>query len=106
MSTVMHPNPSDWPCFSGRLVQKQLLRRYTAPMLKSKLKLAASLGVVLCLGAAHAPRPTATIYRDAWGAPHVFSDTDEGVVYGMAWALAEDDWPLMEENYLHAIGRH
>jgi hypothetical protein len=23
----------------------------------------------------------------------------------MAWALAEDDWPLIEENYLHALGR-
>ena len=70
------------------------------------LKLAASLGLVLCLGAARAPRPTATIYRDAWGAPHVFSETDQGAVYGMAWALAEDDWALMEENYLHALGRH
>lgn len=48
---------------------------------------------------------TATIHRDAWGAPHVLSDTDEGAVLGMAWALAEDDWPLIEENYLHALGR-
>lgn len=49
--------------------------------------------------------PSATIHRDAWGVPHVFSDTDRGAVYGMAWALAEDDWPLIEENYLHALGR-
>ncbi len=49
---------------------------------------------------------TATIHRDAWGAPHVLADTDQGAVYGMAWALAEDDWPLIEENYLHALGRY
>jgi acyl-homoserine-lactone acylase len=50
--------------------------------------------------------PDAVIHRDAWGVPHVFSDTDRGAVYGMAWALAEDDWPLIEENYLHALGRY
>ncbi|HEX2165742.1 MAG TPA: penicillin acylase family protein [Longimicrobiales bacterium] len=52
-----------------------------------------------------AQAPSATIHRDAWGVPHVFSDTDAGAVFGMAWALAEDDWPLIEENYLQAIGR-
>ncbi|MFW6039997.1 MAG: penicillin acylase family protein, partial [Gemmatimonadota bacterium] len=50
-------------------------------------------------------RWSATIHRDAWGAPHVFSATDEGAVFGMAWALAEDDWALIEENYLMALGR-
>lgn len=50
--------------------------------------------------------PTAIIHRDAWGAPHVLADTDAGAVFGMAWALAEDDWPLIEENYLHALGRY
>lgn len=49
---------------------------------------------------------TATIHRDAWGVPHVLSDTDRGAVLGMAWALAEDDWPLIEGNYLHALGRY
>jgi acyl-homoserine-lactone acylase len=53
----------------------------------------------------HAQTPSATIHRDAWGVPHVFSDTDAGAVFGMAWALAEDDWPLIEENYLQALGR-
>ncbi|MEX2609257.1 MAG: penicillin acylase family protein [Gemmatimonadota bacterium] len=54
---------------------------------------------------AQEPAPAATIHRDAWGAPHVFSDTDRGAVFGMAWALAEDDWPLIEQNYLRALGR-
>lgn len=78
----------------------------------------ARLAVLLPLSACLAPPPeqpssptpaeaarTATIHRDAWGAPHVFSATDEGVVYGMAWALAEDDWPLIEANYVRALGR-
>ncbi|MDH3733591.1 MAG: penicillin acylase family protein, partial [Gemmatimonadota bacterium] len=58
--------------------------------------------LVPCAGTAQ----TATIHRDAWGVPHVLSDTDRGAVLGMAWALAEDDWPLIEGNYLHALGRY
>ncbi|MEK9505207.1 penicillin acylase family protein [Gaopeijia maritima] len=49
--------------------------------------------------------PRAVIHRDAWGVPHVLADTDVDVMYGMAWALADDDWPLIEENYLSALGR-
>lgn len=67
--------------------------------------LAASVALfVLCSGCGRSP--VATIHRDTWGVPHVFSDTDRGALFGMAWALAEDDWPLMEENYLHALGRY
>ncbi len=47
----------------------------------------------------------ATIHRDAWGAPHVMAATDEAAAFGMAYALAEDDWPLIEANYLSALGR-
>ncbi len=50
-------------------------------------------------------KPAATIVRDTYGAPHIFSATDEGAVFGMAWALAEDDWRLIEENYIRALGR-
>jgi acyl-homoserine-lactone acylase len=84
---------------------------------------AAGLALVACAPAAPAPpappgastarpeqtvvptEPQAVIHRDAWGVPHVLADTDEGAVFGMAWALAEDDWRLIEENYLHALGR-
>ena len=55
--------------------------------------------------AAQSAELTATIHRDAWGVPHVFAETDRGVLYGMAWALAEDDWTLIEANYLNALGR-
>ena len=47
----------------------------------------------------------ATIYRDAYGSPHVFAAKDADVLFGMAYALAEDDWPLIEENYVRALGR-
>ena len=60
----------------------------------------------LFLPVAHAQAPLATIHRDAWGVPHVLSETDAGAVFGMAWALAEDDWPLIEENYLRSLGRN
>jgi acyl-homoserine-lactone acylase len=71
--------------------------------------LVGALAVILALPTAAVAQvpaaPEATIHRDAWGVPHVFSDTDAGAVFGMAWALAEDDWPLIEENYLRALGR-
>ena len=31
-----------------------------------------------------------TIYRDAWGVPHIDAPTDEGVVFGFAFAQCED----------------
>ena len=72
------------------------------------IRVCAAFLVALAVGAwipLAAQAQTATIHRDAWGVPHVFSDTDAGAVFGMAWALAEDDWPLIEENYLRALGR-
>src|SRR5688572_40849 len=78
--------------------------------ISSRARRVCALCVCGILGLAPAPSvraqaPVATIHRDAWGVPHVLSDTDAGVVFGMAWALAEDDWALIEENYLQALGR-
>ncbi len=33
---------------------------------------------------------TVEILRDKWGIPHIFSDTDEGAMYGLGYACAED----------------
>ena len=63
-------------------------------------------GLLMLLAACGPAGLDVTIHRDAWGVPHVTSTTDRGVIYGMAWALAEDDWPLIEANYLHALGRY
>ncbi len=40
---------------------------------------------------AHAASPSeVTIYRDAWGVPHIFGDTEESAAYGHGYAQAED----------------
>ncbi|MFW6088684.1 MAG: penicillin acylase family protein [Gemmatimonadota bacterium] len=46
-----------------------------------------------------------TVHRDAWGVPHVYGPTDASVVFGGAYAQAEDNWPQVEENLVRAIGR-
>jgi acyl-homoserine lactone acylase PvdQ len=33
---------------------------------------------------------TATVRRDSYGVPHIYSDTDDGVVFGAGWVIAED----------------
>ena len=56
----------------------------------------------------HAQEPTPdrpTIYRDGYGVPHVFGPTDASVMFGVAWAQAEEDWPAVERNFLRASGR-
>ena len=46
-----------------------------------------------------------TIYRDAYGVPHVFGKTDEATAFGFAYAQAEDNFSRLERNYIYAIGR-
>src|SRR5215813_510125 len=46
-----------------------------------------------------------TIYRDAYGVPHVYGPTDASVVFGFVYAQAEDNFPQVEENYIRALGR-
>ena len=46
-----------------------------------------------------------TIYRDTWGVPHVYGPTDESVVFGTAYARAEDRFSTMERIYIMAGGR-
>lgn len=46
-----------------------------------------------------------TIHRDTWGVPHVFGPTDESVMFGAAYARAEDQLPEDEQFFLDALGR-
>src|SRR5579872_4461779 len=46
-----------------------------------------------------------TIYRDAWGTPHVFGHTDAATVFGFAYAQAQDNFPQLEEDFVLALGR-
>lgn len=49
--------------------------------------------------------PSVTIYRDTYGVPHVYGPTDASCVFGFAYAQAEDDFPKLESNVIHALGR-
>lgn len=46
-----------------------------------------------------------TIYRDTYGVPHVYGPTDASVVFGLAYARAEDEFSRIEEFYIRALGR-
>jgi len=46
-----------------------------------------------------------TIYRDTWGVPHVFGPTDNSVMFGAAYARAEDQLQEDEPFFLTALGR-
>ncbi|MEX0893837.1 MAG: penicillin acylase family protein, partial [Gemmatimonadota bacterium] len=45
------------------------------------------------------------IHRDSWGTPHVLGRTDAAVMFGAAFAQAEDRYPQLEEAVLWALGR-
>jgi acyl-homoserine-lactone acylase len=47
-----------------------------------------------------------TIYRDAYGVPHIHGQTDENVVFGFAYAQAEDYFWQIEDTYILALGRY
>lgn len=50
--------------------------------------------------------PQVTIYRDAWGVPHIDGQTDEAVMFGFAYAQAEDNFWQIEDSYALALGRY
>ncbi len=45
------------------------------------------------------------IYRDRYGAPHIYGPTDSSVVFGLMYAQAEDNFWQLEEDYIRAVGR-
>jgi acyl-homoserine-lactone acylase len=46
-----------------------------------------------------------TIVRDHFGVPHVYGPTDASVVFGLAYAQAEDEVWQIEDNFLSGLGR-
>lgn len=46
-----------------------------------------------------------TIVRDRYGVPHIYGPTDASVVFGHAYAQAEDRYEELEHNVLVALGR-
>jgi acyl-homoserine lactone acylase PvdQ len=65
----------------------------------------ALVAVLIPLGSARSQTDRPTIYRDAYGIPHIFGPTDVSIAFGAAWVQAEEDWPAVERNFLRATGR-
>lgn len=40
------------------------------------------------------------IVRDSMGVPHIFTETDAELAYGLAWVHAEDDFKTIQQGYL------
>ncbi|MEX0938280.1 MAG: penicillin acylase family protein [Pirellulales bacterium] len=47
-----------------------------------------------------------TIYRDPWGVPHIHGSTDKSVIFGFAYAQAEDFFWQVEDNFILSLGRY
>ncbi|MCX2743351.1 penicillin acylase family protein [Mangrovivirga sp. M17] len=45
------------------------------------------------------------IYRDIYGIPHVYGETDESTMFGYAYARAEDDFKRLEKVFIEKTGR-
>lgn len=46
-----------------------------------------------------------TIYRDAWGVPHIHGKTDADAAFGMGYAQAEDNFEQLERGFILGTGR-
>jgi acyl-homoserine lactone acylase PvdQ len=46
-----------------------------------------------------------TIYRDKWGVPHIYADSEEAALFALGYAQAEDRLEQLLKNYLHAEGK-
>ena len=46
-----------------------------------------------------------TILRDRWGIPHIFGRTDNAAAFGLAYAHAEDDFPLIQASLVASRGK-
>ena len=45
------------------------------------------------------------IMRDKWGVPHIFGKSDADTAFGLAYAHAQDDWPLIQGSLAAARGK-
>jgi acyl-homoserine lactone acylase PvdQ len=74
---------------------------------RSRICVAALLlvSVPACVAGQDPVETAATVHRDAWGVPHIFGPTDASVLFAAAWVQAEEDWPMVERNFVRASGR-
>ena len=45
------------------------------------------------------------IYRDIWGVPHIYGETDSDAAFGLAYAHAEDDFKTIQEVLIALRGK-
>src|SRR5215211_6246574 len=73
------------------------------------VRVIARLPALVCFASVASPQHNlanhVTIYRDTYGIPHVFGETDAATAFGFAYAQAEDNFWRIEDNYLRALGR-
>lgn len=65
-------------------------RHLTRQLLLKTLCFASTVGSCLSAPDRPADKPAIELIRDQWGIPHVFASTDEGALYGLGYAAAED----------------
>ena len=44
------------------------------------------------------------IYRDVYGVPHIYANSDKNAAYGLDWAHAEDDFETIQHTFLPSKG--
>lgn len=86
------------------------LRQLSARLLVVALSVAVTVDVSSAQVVADETRWSAqaartTIYRDTYGVPHVYGQTDADAVFGLAYARAEDEFGRVEHATIRALGR-
>ena len=66
-------------------------------------RLTLTLGLT-CLLATAAFAEDVTVYRDTWGVPHIYADSEPGAAYALGWCMAEDRLEDIHLNARTAIG--
>ena len=92
---------------------------YRSQFVELALSLAVVVGLISCGPAAAMaadsaqsaldPRALAqsvTIYRDAYGMPHIDGPTDDAVLFGFGYCQAEDYFWQLEDSYVMGLGRY
>jgi len=81
------------------------VRRPTRPTAARVIVVTFAVALLATAAAVLPQGDTVTIHRDEWGVPHIYGPTDASVVFGAAYAQAQDNWPQVQENFLRAMGR-
>ncbi len=76
------------------------------------IRLVAAVLITSCVATSSQPpdrlgqiATSVTIYRDAWGVPHIIGPTDASVVFGATYARAEDEFHYMEQAIIKLLGQ-